>query len=277
MKVGFIGYGSMGSMLLNQFILSGALQPDEIIVFNRTAAKLHSLRESYPTIEIAADVKELATKAKYIFLCTKALDMLTVLEELKGSVAPETHIISIAGTIKARDISKSTNMAVSKLIPAVTSEVQDGVSLLYHEASVCKEDAAFIENLLSRISKVKLLREDDFALITEVTSCGPGLIAGIFREFLEAAARNTEDYSREELQDLLIRTLYGTAKLFLDKELTFDETIARVAVKGGITEEGVLVLDEQLPEVFDQMFSNMLEKRKANDRKVEEALSGKQP
>ena len=273
MKVGFIGYGSMGSMLLNQFILSGALRPDEIVVFNRTVTKLHGLRESYPTIDIAADVRDVATKAKYIFLCTKALDMLPILEELKGYMTPDTHIISIAGAIQASDISKCTGTAVSKLIPAVTSEVQDGVSLLYHEAAVPKEDAAIIESLLSRISRVKLLKEDDFALITEITSCGPGLIAGIFREFLESAVRSSEVYNRETLQDLLIRTLYGTAKLFLEKELTFDETIGRVAVKGGTTEEGVLVLEEQLPRVFDQMFQSMLYKRKAADKKIEDILS----
>jgi pyrroline-5-carboxylate reductase len=275
MKVGFIGYGSMGSMLLKQFILTGALKPEEIIVFNRTAAKLHRLQESFPSVEIAKDIKELASKARYIFLCTKALDMLTVLEELKGSLAPDTHIISIAGAIKASDISKCANRTVSKLIPTVTSEVLEGVSLLYHEPSVSKEDASFIENLLGKIGSVKLLKEDEFALITEVTSCGPGLIAGIFKEMLDAAARHSDLYSREELQELLINTLYGTAKLFIEEGLSFDETISRVATKGGITEEGILVGKKHLPGVFDEMFDQMLRKRKAAQKKVEDALSGK--
>lgn len=36
MKVGFIGYGSMGSMLVNSFIEYGALKPEDIIISTRT-------------------------------------------------------------------------------------------------------------------------------------------------------------------------------------------------------------------------------------------------
>ena len=274
MKVGFIGYGSMGSMLLNQMIVTNALEPDNIIVYNRTAAKLAPLSESYPAVEIASGVTEVAAKAKVIFLCTKAPDALQILEEIKGYITPDTHLISISGAIKAKDIQQRTGAMVSKLIPAVTSEVLEGVSLVYHKAEVHKENAEFVENLLRRISQVKILSVDDFALITEITSCGPGLLAGMFREMLEAAARHSDLYSRDELQELLIRTLYGTAKLFLDKGLTFDNTISRVAVKGGITEEGILVFQKQLPNVFNEAFDRMLEKRKASDQKIEDIQLG---
>ena len=276
MKVGFIGYGSMGSMLLKQLILTEALKPGDIIVFNRTEAKLEALRVKYPDIVVASNVKEVTEKAKYIFLCTKALDTIQILDQIKGSLTPEHHLISISGAIKASDIRQCTNTSVSKLIPAVTSEVLDGVSLIYHGDGTRKEDAEIIENLLGNISQVKRLPEDEFALITEVTSCGPGLIAGIFREFLASATRHSDTYSRDELQELLIRTLYGTSKLFLEQGLSFDETITRVAVKGGITEEGILVFEEQLPKVFDEMFDHMLEKRRVSDQKVEEVLTAKQ-
>lgn len=274
MKVGFIGYGSMGSMLLNQMIVTNALEPGNIIVYNRTATKLAPLSESYPAVEIASGVTEVAAKAKVIFLCTKAPDALQILEEIKGYITPDTHLISISGAIKAKDIHQRTGAMVSKLIPAVTSEVLEGVSLIYHGAEVHKENAEFVENLIRRISQVKILTVDDFALITEITSCGPGLIAGMFREMLEAAARRSDLYSRDELQELLIRTLYGTAKLFLDKGLTFDNTISRVAVKGGITEEGILVFQKQLPNVFNEAFDRMLEKRKASNQKIEEIQVG---
>ncbi len=269
MKVGFIGYGSMGSMLLHQMLFTKALEPEDIIVYNRTATKLALLSENYPAVEIATGVNEVALKAKCIFLCTKAPDTLQILEEIRGCIAPDTHIISISGAIKAKDIHQRTGAMVSKLIPAVTSEVLDGVSLIYHEAEVHKEKAEYVENLIRKISQVKILPVDDFALITEVTSCGPGLIAGMFRELLESAVRHSDIYNRDELQELLIRTLYGTAKLFLEKGLTFNETISRVAVKGGITEEGIRVFEKYLPDVFDEAFDHMLEKRKAADKKVE--------
>jgi|GEM_PF-2407837 len=43
-KVGLIGYGSMGRMLVRALIMSGALTPDEIIVSTRTKSKLDTLK-----------------------------------------------------------------------------------------------------------------------------------------------------------------------------------------------------------------------------------------
>lgn len=270
-KVGFIGYGSMGSMLINQLILSKALAPDEIIVFNRTEAKLKILREKYQEITVASNVQEVAMIAKYIFICTKPLDIIKVLDEIADVVKPETHIISIAGAINADYIHKQTGVKVSKLIPTVISEVRAGVSLLYHNGNVPQEDAKYIEELLNAISEVKVIKTDNFHLVTEITSCGPGLIAGIFNAFLDSAVKYTDCFSKDEIEDMLIKTLYGTAKLFVEKGMNFEETIARVATKGGITEEGIIVLMDKLPNCFDEMFERTLNKRKALIARIDEA------
>lgn len=39
-RIGFIGFGSMGSMLINGFIESGVLLPDQITVASKTKEKL---------------------------------------------------------------------------------------------------------------------------------------------------------------------------------------------------------------------------------------------
>ena len=43
MKVGIIGYGSMGKMLVDQFAASGKLKNQFLLVSNRTKEKLGSL------------------------------------------------------------------------------------------------------------------------------------------------------------------------------------------------------------------------------------------
>ena len=40
LKVGLIGYGSMGSMLVASLIRSGRIKPEEMIVSTRTKSKL---------------------------------------------------------------------------------------------------------------------------------------------------------------------------------------------------------------------------------------------
>lgn len=53
---------------------------------------------------------------------------------------------------------------------------------------------------------------------------------------------------------MVIKTLYGTAKLLCEGNMGFDELIKRVATKGGITQEGIKVLEMRTPLVFDELF-----------------------
>ena len=65
---------------------------------------------------------------------------------------------------------------------------------------------------------------------------------------------------RSDAEEIVVRTVYGTAKLLLNGDLDFQKLIDRVATKGGITEEGVKVLETGLPSLFDQVFANTLAK-----------------
>ncbi len=82
MKIGFIGAGSMGSLLVGAFVRSGAMRPDDIVVSSRTPSKLSALAEQYPGLHIAASNREAAIGADYLFLCVKPLDFRRVLEEI---------------------------------------------------------------------------------------------------------------------------------------------------------------------------------------------------
>lgn len=58
-----------------------------------------------------------------------------------------------------------------------------------------------------------------------------------------------------------MKTLEGTLKFIAENDLSFDEVISRVATKGGITEEGIRVLQVGLPETLDAMFDKAIKKR----------------
>ena len=47
-KTGFIGYGSMGSMIINGLLSSNVLRPEKIMLATRTESKLATLKKEYP-------------------------------------------------------------------------------------------------------------------------------------------------------------------------------------------------------------------------------------
>ena len=262
-KVGLIGYGSMGSMLVSALIMSGTLTPDEIIVSTRTKSKLDALKNQWSNINIARDNTEVAKQAKYIFVCVKALEMKDVILEIRSCLAPGSIIVSTAGAVKLRYIEELSHVKAVKLIPSITSEVYSGISLICFGNDLAKADTEFIETILNSISRVKIVNEADIGFATELTSCMPGFIAEIFKEMSDSAKLYESSLADHEIDEMIISTLYGTAKLLFEKRLSFDDTVSRVATKGGITEEGTKVLDSGLPAVFNEMFEVTLNKRKA--------------
>ncbi len=270
-KIGFIGYGSMGSMLLHGFVSAGLIQEHEIIVTTKTQSKLEGIRQNFPQLQIGKNNVEVAKEAKYIFICVKPLEVNHVLDEIKAVTTEDTHIISIAASVTIEKIEKIMNGKVTKVIPSLTSEAKAGISLVCHNDKVNQEEADFIESLLGGISRVKIIDEQNFQAATELTSCGPALLAAMVQEFVQAGLRHS-NLSPADVEEMVIQTLAGTTKLMVEKNMEFEDIIGRVATKGGITEEGVKVLQQGLPEVFDQMFAKTLNKRRDVAQKVEDLI-----
>jgi len=272
LKAAVIGLGSMGSMLAEGFISSGRLAAQELILSTRTKAKLDEARAKWPGVQIARDNREAAGNARCIFVCVRPADVKAVLEEMLPVLAPDAHIVSIAGSVSISAIENLTGRAVTKLIPSVTQEAGAGISLVCHGSMIQPQDAAFLETLMRSLGEVMVLDERDLAMGTDLTSCMPGFIAAIFGQVVEAALRHTDTLSRGQAERMVLQTMLGTAKLMAEQNMGFEETIARVATPGGITEEGVKVLRAGLPKVFDKMFEKTLEKRRITTEKMKKVF-----
>ncbi len=267
-QIGFIGFGSMGSMLVKGLIQYGQIEQNQIIITRKNKDKLKEIKDRWPEALIAQDATEVVMNSEMIFLCVKPYDNKLILDEIKSVIQPEQHIITITGSLMLQDIKKILTCKISKLMPTVISEVMEGVALICHNDKVTDANAKELEKLLESFTKIKRLPEKDFDFASEITSCGPGFFASIFSEFVNAGVRYTTSFTKEELAYLSLQTITGTIRLMEVNHMNFSDVIARVATKGGITEEGVIVLQEGLPEVFDHMYQRTLSKRAVVNEKM---------
>ena len=96
MKIGVIGYGNMGSMIVNNILkLNLLLDDEELIVSNRHLNKFESLIEEYPdeNLNITSDNTEVATQCEKILISVETPQFKEVLEEIKPFINENTHII----------------------------------------------------------------------------------------------------------------------------------------------------------------------------------------
>lgn len=265
---GFIGFGSMAKMLIHSLIKYSGANEHSICATRKDKQRLCEINDIYPGVKAYEYCREAAMNARVLFLCVKPAEIKNVLLEIKPFISRDTHIVSIAGSVSLDNLQTVIPGKISKVLPAITSQTGSGISLVCHNSYVTNEDAEFLEKSISPFGSVRIIKDSDMGFAAELTSCAPGFIASIFGHFVNAAALHTSSLSIEELSDMVKETLLASAKLLTETGMSFDEVVSRVATKGGITQEGVAVFNEALPEVFDDMFKKTLEKRRLVEAKI---------
>jgi pyrroline-5-carboxylate reductase/competence protein ComER len=267
-RYGFIGTGSMGSMLVRKFIGTGLVTPDAIAASSKSGVSARELAGT-TGITAASTNREAAENADVVFICVKPVQVRGVLKEIRDVLNPDTLLVSIAGCVSLEDLREWAGDYVHliRIIPSVTAEENAGISLVAWGPGVQPEDKKLVIRLLNAIGTAVETDEKNFDLYTDLTSCGPALIVSMVQEFAGAAVR-TGAIPPEIAEYLVRETLIGTAWILDGNQTTFDEVIGRVATKGGSTEEGVRVLRARLPETMDEVLKALDAKRRVTAERV---------
>lgn len=251
-KIGIIGIGNVGSMLLNKFIEHKLLQEENIYITNRSKEILKSIKEKYPSINICENNIDIAKNCNNILLCVEPLNLPNVLSEIKAFLNEDTYLMVSTSMVASEDIYKFHKGSITIFMPTLISLVNGGVTLAYHNDEVNTQQRNFFEHLMSSFSEIKILDEQDIAVSQNLTASFPGFFAEIMLEFVKSVSKRSNNVSDKELEHMLLVSLLGASTLLIEKNMSFEETINRVSTKGGITFEGVKVFKEKLPEVFDK-------------------------
>jgi pyrroline-5-carboxylate reductase len=245
---GFIGTGHMGEMLVRKFVETGAIEAKDILASNRTPEKTERLAKA---TGIRPESNRLVAElCDLIFLCVRPLQVRDVLLELGNLLTPEKLLVSVAGDVSLSALQSLCQSRVARALPSMASERLQGMTLLAFGDNTTIADRRLVNGLFDAIGDVVEVNETDFGILADLTSSGPGYLAALLSEFVLAAERKA--IPAELAERLVKQTLIGTALLL--KETSFQDLIASIATKGGITEAGVSVIQRDAPEMFDQLF-----------------------
>lgn len=266
MTIGIIGYGSMGKMLLNKFS-KGGIPRDELVVANRTPGKVKEAEE----IATLATNREAAAGSDILFVCVRPTDLKLVLEEISDVLAPDSLLVSLNGSVSFDSIARVIEHKTAKVIPSLTAEIGRSQTLVCYGPTVTDGDKEALTGLLSLIGDVIELPENEMGMGSELVSCMPGFIASIFDVIVNSAEPHTA-IPEDQIVKMVLQTLSATSDLMLQKGLSFEEVVNRVATPGGITEEGTRVVYEGLPDTADLLFERTLAKRRLTAKRAEESF-----
>lgn len=276
MKVGFIGTGSMGTILIESFIQSGALQPDDIRATNRTLSKAQLLAERYPGIQVTTSISQLTEDSDVVFICVKPMEFKHVIEEIARSERKELIVVSITSPVLIQHLEGLLSCKIAKIIPSITNYVHSGASICIYGSRIEAPDQQLLEELLTSISRPIQVSEQFTRMTSDLSSIGPAFIAFFMQRWIDAAVEKI-GINQEEATRLASEMLLGTGKLLTEGNMTLEQLQQRVAVPGGITAEALRLLDDKLADIFSQLIDVTHAKYDEDVAKVSVLLSNGVP
>ena len=234
MKLGLIGAGNMASALAR-----GLGEP--VLVSDVDETRARSLAAAVGGEALASN-GEVAERADAVVLCHKPNQLEDVAADVGGRARAVVSIL--AATTTAQVELAYPGVPVYRFIPNLPAEVRRGVLCYAPGSRAADGPERELLDLFGRAGRVIPLADERMVEpAMAVMSCGPAFMALVAEAFAAAGAAHGLD--RGEATLMAVETMAGTAAWLSEHELDLEGLRARVATPGGVTERGLVTLEER--------------------------------
>lgn len=243
-KVGFIGSGNMGSVLIRGIISSHLIDPKQIIAFDTHTKKLKELQQKNH-IEKANSEQEVAEKADIVFLAVKPGVMKEVLEKIKEKVTSSTIIVSIAAGITLSFIENilGKDHKIVRVMPNIPTLVNEGMSAITANAATDPKERAEVATFFAQLGQVEEVPESLIHAVIGASGSSPAFIFMLIEAMADGAV--LAGMPREKAYKFAAQATLGAAKMVLEVGKHPADLKDMVCSPAGTTIEGVKILEER--------------------------------
>jgi pyrroline-5-carboxylate reductase len=242
MNLAFIGAGKMAEAIIESLQRADLpISPFYIQASDADPARPAALAKRLG-IEIAPSNRDAVQWADTVFLCVKPQQLEEVLREIADVVTPKQLMISIAAGKRLADIEhRLAGARVIRVMPNVCCLVGEGMNVFTLGAHATEEDRETALTLLNACGVAHELPEAQFDAVTALSGSGPAFFARFLIHLVEAA--KAEGLTEDDATVLATQTMFGTALLLRNSDLSPEQLVRNVTSAKGTTAEGLAVLD----------------------------------
>lgn len=224
-----------------------------IIACDPKPAALAALEQDFG-ITTSGDNNTAVDAADVVVLAVKPQVMKQACLDLRGAIAEQTLVVSIAAGINCHSLQQwlGQQRRIVRCMPNTPSLVQKGASGLYAADTVSAEQRQLAETIMQAVGAVQWLEsEDQIDAVTAVSGSGPAYFFLMLEAMVDAGVEQGLDF--EMAKSLAIQTAAGAAELARTSELDLAELRRRVTSPGGTTEQAILSFEKhQLRSIVKQ-------------------------
>ncbi len=242
-KLAVIGVGNMAKAIIKG-VVSSKFPLDEIILFDKNEAQYEELLQVSALCRCADDMLKAVEQADCILLAVKPQNYDEVLKKLSTLPALSDKLfISIGAGITAQSVSDRLGGAcVIRVLPNVPMLIGRGVSVICQNSMASKDHFDFVVSVFQCAGSVLIIDESEMNRIIGVTSSSPAYVFRFIQAIYEGALQ--QGVSDNHLLETICDVVIGSAYMLKHSEESPSELIAKVASKGGTTEQALIKLQE---------------------------------
>lgn len=242
--IAFIGTGNMAGAMIDGIMTKGVIQPDEIVLYNRTPVKAEVYAAKYKGILVAESEKEAAKQAKYIVLGVKPYQHQEVIEKIKADMSPEQVVITIAAGLSIEGIRYwfGDDVKVARTMPNTPVKVMAGMTAVTFSDRLETSEKQWVLALLNSFGLVEVIDEKLMDSVPAISGSAPAYMFQLIEAMADEGVR--QGFQRDQSYKMAAQAMYGAGKMVLETGLHPAVLKDQVTSPGGTTIEALKVLEE---------------------------------
>ncbi|WP_270179625.1 pyrroline-5-carboxylate reductase [Alkalihalobacillus sp. CinArs1] len=242
--VTFIGAGSMAEAMAAGMIESGTIEPERIIMTNRSnEERRQELMENHGVLATQS-IEFAVREADVVILAMKPKDIEKALKGIEEYITNEQLLLSVLAGVPSAFIEESLEgeQPVIRVMPNTSSMIGKSISALAAGKYVDEEQITIARALIRSIGDTVVIDEEQMDVFTGVAGSGPAYIYYVIESLEKAAVEG--GLEEETARKMAVQTVLGAGMMAEQSEDSPSELRKKVTSPNGTTQAGLEALYE---------------------------------
>ncbi len=243
-KIAFIGGGVMGEAITRSLLRSELVKPDAIVVAEPLEARRARLAVDFG-IGVTASNTEAVKGAQVVILSVKPQVMPAVLRGLRGHVAQDALVVSIAAGVPIRRIAEGLGDGhpIVRAMPNTPAQIGEGITGWTCTPAVTESQREQARVILQCMGKEVFFEDEHYLdMVTALSGTGPAYVFLFMEAMIDVAVHL--GFSRAVAEYLVMQTVKGSVDYAIQSGQHVAQLRNQVTSPAGTTAEALYILEE---------------------------------
>lgn len=241
MRIAILGAGHIGGACVKGFVKAG--ETDLVL----TAKSEETLSKFDSSIDTTLDNKTAVEGADIIVIAVKTPSFAEVAEQIRGILLPNQIVACMAAQVTPEELTASLENGdgvlpkIAYVIPNTAAEVGESMTFI-SDVSAGADGLKTLADLFSKIGLTSVVGRELLSPAISLASCGMGYAIKYISAAVQAGL--AVGLESDDAVRTVIQTVKGSAILLSAHGGFPERELRKVATPGGLTEKGVMAMDE---------------------------------